>query len=262
MKMDTKQGCTIDNCDLFDFMANYVGLSVLHPGGFDATDKLANDLQINSNTKVIDIACGKGTSALFLAEKYGCEVIGIDNSEELIAQARIFAHRKGLQYKVIFRVGDALDLPFPDNTFDVAISQAMLVLVKDKKKSIQQAMRVTKPGGYLGWLELSWKKQPTEEFMDAVSNVLCAYCMKNVHTFQDWEKLFKAAGINQLEIQSFPLENTGMFRMLNDEGVINTSKVMFKYLTNARIRKRMNTMNRFFKEHNNYFGYGIYTGRK
>lgn len=136
------------------------------------------------------------------------------------------------------------------------------MLVKDKKKSIQEALRVTKPGGSLGWLELSWKKPPTDEFMDAVSNILCAYCMKNVNTFQGWQQLFHEAGVDQLTTQSCSLDNTGMSGMLSDEGFLNTSKVMLKYLTNARIRKRMNTMNRFFKEHSDYFGYGIYTGRK
>jgi len=43
---------------------------------------------------------------------------------------------------------------------------------------------------------------------------------------------------------------------------VNTGRVMFKNLTDGRIRKRMNTMNRFFAEHAEYFGYGIYTGRK
>ena len=85
---------------------------------------------------------------------------------------------------------------------------------------------------------------------------------KKVHTFQGWENLFKEAGIDQLAIQSFDLGNMGMAGMLADEGPMNTSRVMFKYVTNSRIRKRMSTMSRFFREHTDYFGYGIYTGRK
>jgi ubiquinone/menaquinone biosynthesis C-methylase UbiE len=217
---------------------------------------------LDNHTRVVDIACGKGTSAVYLAQRYGCEVVGIDISADLIAQARTLAKKKGLEEKVIFRVGDALKLPFLENEFDVAVSQAMLVLVTDKQKAIQEALRVTKPGGYFGWLELSWKKQPTADFLDAVSNVLCAYIMQNVSTFQGWADLFKEAGINQLAIQCFDLGNTGLMDMLGDEGFINTCKVMFKYMTNSRIRKRMKTMNRFFKEHTDYFGYGIFTGRK
>jgi len=254
--------CTIEGCDIFDFMAIHVGLTVIHPGGFKATQKLAESCHLDEHMRVVDIACGKGTSAVYLAQRYGCEVVGIDISEDLVTQATALAKREGLGEKVGFRVGDALELPFLDDEFDVAISQAMLVLVPDKRKAIQEALRVTKPGGYLGWLELSWKKQPTAGFLDAVSDVLCAYCMQKVHTFQGWKDLFREAGINQLETQSFDLGNTGMAGMLADEGLINTSKVMFKYVTNTQIRKRMSTMNRFFREHADYFGYGIYTGRK
>lgn len=259
---ENESRCTIENCDIFDFMAIHVGLTVIHPGGFKATRRLAESCHLSEHTRVVDIACGKGTSAIYLAQRYGCEVVGIDISEDLVAQATTLTKRKGLEEKVSFRVGDALELPFLDNEFDVAISQAMLVLVGDKQKAIQEALRVTKPGGYLGWLELSWKKQPTAEFLDAVSNVLCAYCMQNVHTFQGWEGLFKEAEVVQLETLPFSLGNTGMLNMVADEGLINVSKVMFKYMTNARIKKRMSTMNKFFSEHVDYFGYGIYIGRK
>jgi ubiquinone/menaquinone biosynthesis C-methylase UbiE len=237
-------------------------MTVVHPGGFEATRRLAESCEIGEGTRVIDIACGKGTSAVYLAEGFGCNVVGRDIAEDLVSQAEALARRRGLGGRISFRVGDALDLPFKDGEFDVAVSQAMLVLVGTKERSVKEALRVVKLDGHLGWLELSWKKEPTQEFMDAVSNVLCAYCMQNVHTFQGWEDLFKEAGINQLAIQSFDLGNMGMVGMLADEGLINTSKVMFKYITNSRIRKRMSTMSKFFREHADYFGYGIYTGRK
>jgi SAM-dependent methyltransferase len=261
--MNEKQReCRIETCDIFDFMARHVGMTVIHPGGFDATRRLAESCRLSPQTRVFDIACGKGTSAVYLAERYGCQVVGIDISDDLIAQANILAKKKGLEGKVTFRVGDALQLPFLDNEFDVAVSQAMLVLVSDKRKAIQEALRVVKPDGYLGWLELSWKKHPTAEFLKAVSNVLCAYCMQNVHTFQDWQSLLTDTGVKQLEVTPFSLKTGGILDMLDDEGLINAGKIMFRYMTNARIRKRMNTMNVFFKDHHDYFGYGIYTGRK
>lgn len=256
------EGCTIEGCDIFDFMAKHVGLTVIHPGGFEATRRLAESCHLGQGQRVIDIACGKGTSAVYLARTYGCEVVGIDFSEGLVDEANALKDRKRLDGRVTFRVGDALDLPFADDEFDVAISQAMLVLVSDKRRAIEEALRVTKPGGRVAWLELSWHREPPPEFLDAVSNVLCAYCMLNVHTFQGWEALFREAGVKELETQAFPLNGGGMTQMLADEGFVNTSKVMFKNLTDGRIRKRTNTMNRFFAEHTEYFGYGIYTGRK
>jgi hypothetical protein len=46
------------------------------------------------------------------------------------------------------------------------------------------------------------------------------------------------------------------------KGFMNTGKVMFRYLTNNRIRRRMNTIKKFFKDNADYFGYGIYAGKK
>ena len=255
-------GCTIEGCDIFDFMAKHVGLTVIHPGGFEATRRPAESCHLDAGKRVIDIACGKGTSAVYLARTYGCEVVGIDISESLVDEANALKHKKRLDGRVSFRVGDALDLPFEDGEFDVAVSQAMLVLVGHKRRAIDEALRVTKPGGQVGWLELSWHEEPPKEFLDAVSNVLCAYCMLNVHTFEGWEALFREAGITELQTMAFPLRSMGITGMLADEGLVNTSRVLFKNLNDGRIRKRMSTMNRFFDEHTEYFGYGIYSGKK
>ena len=104
----------------------------------------------------------------------------------LIEQAKNLAGRKGLGDKIQFRIGNALKLPFSDRSFDAAFSQAVLVLLTDQERAVREAMRVIRPGGAAGWLELSWKKTATPEFMDGVSNVLCAYCMRNVRTFDGW----------------------------------------------------------------------------
>lgn len=255
-------GCSIETCDIFDFMAEHVGLTVLHPGGFEATQELAKACHISPQTKVLDNACGKGTSAVYLAQKYGCQVIGIDIAEHLIAQAKELAERKRMDGLVSFRVADALDLPYSDGEFDVAVSQAMLVLVSDKKKAIQESLRVVRAGGYIGSVELSWKQPPTSEFLRAVSEVICAKCMLNVQIFEEWEELFRDAGASQLETIEHSMKFDGMRGMVANEGVLNTCKVMLRYLTNRRIRKRMDTMDRFFKGHTQYFGYGIYVGRK
>jgi ubiquinone/menaquinone biosynthesis C-methylase UbiE len=243
-------------------MFNHVGLTVIHPGGFDATHKLLGSCQIDMNSKVLDIGCGKGTTSILLAQDYGCSVVGLDLSEDLLSQATTLVRRRGLEHKVSFRVGDALNIPFADNEFDRAIGQAVLILVADKKKAVREALRVTKSGGYIGWLELSWKKPVSKEFLDGVSNVICAYCMLGVETFEDWKKLFEDAGVKELRTSAYSQEFKGMRGMLADEGLVSAGKIMYRYLTNNSVRKRMKTMDKFFRENDQYFGYGIYVGRK
>lgn len=255
-------GCTIENCDLFDFMAKYVGLSVLHPGGLKATEKLAENLKINRNTKVIDIACGKGTTAVLLAQKFGCQVVGVDISDELIDEAKKLARKSGVKDLTTFQVGDALALSFSDDEFDVAISQAMLILVGDKLKAIQEAMRVIKPGGSAGWIELSWKQPPSEKFLDEATNEMCAYCMENVNTFEAWEEIFKKAGVKNIVVEKNSMEFNGMKSMIADKGISKMFNVMFKYIGNSRIRNRMKKLNKFILSYPQYFGHGTYICKK
>jgi len=93
---------SISKCDIFEFMAKHIGMTVIHPGGFKATHQLLRYLKIDSDSKVIDIACGKGTTAILIAEQYGCHVIGVDFDEGLIEEARLLTKQKGLEDKIIY----------------------------------------------------------------------------------------------------------------------------------------------------------------
>ena len=253
---------SVSKCDIFDFMAKFVGLTVIHPGGYGATRQLLDRLGITKESSIIDIACGKGTTAMYIADNYGCKVQAIDISAELIEEAKHLARKRSLSGKVEFLVGDAMNLPFDNDSFDGAVSQAMLVLVDDKEQAIKEAARVTKRGGTAAWLELSWRSEPSEEFLDHVSSVLCSYCMKRAETFNGWKTTFAKAGVGNLKIQEFSFKNGSMFDMLKDEGLVNTLKVFLKYLTNGDVRKRMRLIDGTFKQYPQYFGYGIYSFTK
>jgi arsenite methyltransferase len=258
----TDHECVVEKCDIFDFMTHHVGLTVLHPGGLAATRKLAEACQIDGEANVLDVGCGKGTSALYLAEHYGCSVLGVDISPDSIDEARRLASRRGLEDKVRFEVGDALRLPFPDDQFDATISQALLVLVKDKLQAVRESLRVARPGARLGWLELSWLEKPTAEFMDLVSTVVCAYCLRNVETFEAWKSLLDGAEVDDLQVVKSNMRFQGLKGMIADEGLTNFARIMMRYLRNSKIRNRMNVLQQFFQDNQQCFGYGIYTGRK
>jgi SAM-dependent methyltransferase len=253
---------SIEKCDIFDFMAKYVGLSVLHPGGFISTNKLLELSKLDKSKKVLDIACGKGTTSILIAKRFGCKVVGIDISPDLIEEAKALAIKNKIDSLTDFQVADATRLPFIDNEFDVSIAQAMLVLIDDKESVIREALRVLKPTGLAGWIELTWRKNPSEQFMQQVSNVICAYCMLNVRISDDWNKLFVQSGASGLQTIIYPMHFSGFPGMIKDEGVSNSIRVIRKYLTDSKVRTRMNTMNKFFKRNEDIFGYGIYTMTK
>lgn len=139
----SETNCQVGQCDIFDFMARHVGLTVIHPGGLSATSRLAEACGLREGHRVLDLGCGKGTTAIYLARKYGCAVTGIGLSDELVAQAVSLARRARVSRRARFQVADAHSLPFIDGDFDAVISQAVLVLVKDKSQVIRETLRVT-----------------------------------------------------------------------------------------------------------------------
>jgi ubiquinone/menaquinone biosynthesis C-methylase UbiE len=253
---------SVEKCDIFDFMAKHVGMSVLHPGGFASTKRLLQNFNLDKDKKILDIACGKGTTSILIAKKYGCKVVGIDISSTLIEEAKRLAKRSKVDNLIEFQVADATQLPFESNEFDASIAQAMLVLIDDKETVIKEALRVIKPSRLAGWIELTWQQNPTELFMKQVSDVICAYCMLNVKMLDGWKNLFMQSGASNLQTEVYPMYFSGFLGMIRDEGFSNTIRVIKKFITESKVRTRMNTMNRFFKKNQDIFGFGIYTMTK
>lgn len=253
--------CSLEECDLFDFMAHYVGMTVLHPGGLWATDRQARLCHIDKDSRVLDIACGKGTSAIYLARKYGSHIVGVDLDAGFVDQATRLAEKKGLGNRLDFRTADALHLPFGDNEFDVTLSQAFLVLIPDQERAVREAVRVTRPGGYIAWLELSFTREPPPSLFERAAASACEGCFRHTLTFEGWERLFRESGM--ADLQTVPGEmGTRQRRMFRDEGWLNAARIMWKWATNPRIRRRMDAIFGFFRDHSDFIRYGIFVGRK
>ena len=118
-----------------------------HVGGVEATEKLAQLLCPSRGSYVLDVGSGLGGPSRYLAAKYGCRVVGIDITEEYCGIASKLAERMGLQDLVEYRVGDAGDLPFSDESFDVVWTQHVSMNIAEKPDLYAGIFRVLKAGG-------------------------------------------------------------------------------------------------------------------
>jgi demethylmenaquinone methyltransferase/2-methoxy-6-polyprenyl-1,4-benzoquinol methylase len=111
--------------------------------------------------RVLDVATGTGLVASLLAER-GAEVVGLDQSEEMLGGARArFAKLTALAGRVSFQQGQAEQLPFADSSFDALTFTYLLRYVEDPAATMRELVRVIKPGGRIGMVEFGVPANPT-----------------------------------------------------------------------------------------------------
>jgi demethylmenaquinone methyltransferase/2-methoxy-6-polyprenyl-1,4-benzoquinol methylase len=110
--------------------------------------------------RVLDVATGTGLVAFALARR-GCEVVGIDQSEDMLAVARRhLSERRELDRRVTFVQGEAEKLPFADGEFDALTSTYLLRYVDDRAATMRELARVVKPDGRIGMVEFGVPASP------------------------------------------------------------------------------------------------------
>ena len=100
---------------------------------------------------VLEIACNMGTTSIELVSRFGCRVHAVDMDKQALRKAQENVDAAGLADRIQLSEANAHHLPFPDNSFDVVINEAMLTMYADKAKQrlVREYYRVLKPGGCL-----------------------------------------------------------------------------------------------------------------
>lgn len=126
-----------------------------HPGGLALTERLGKLTGLGPGQRVLDVASGSGASAIFLAQQFGCQVVGVDYGSDSVSQARAAAAETGLAGQVRFEQGDAELLPFADDAFDVLFCECAFCTFPDKPAASAEFARVLRSGGRLGLSDLT-----------------------------------------------------------------------------------------------------------
>jgi SAM-dependent methyltransferase len=152
-------------------------LDHFHTGGLNASRELLELARIQTGERVLDIGAGLGGSARLLASALGCQVDCIEMSADYCVGAALLNRLTGLEDRIKVHQGSALDLPFPDASFDVVWMQNVGMNIADKQKLYAEIARVLKPGGRYAFQEMAagdvatsyfplpWASDPADNFL-------------------------------------------------------------------------------------------------
>jgi demethylmenaquinone methyltransferase / 2-methoxy-6-polyprenyl-1,4-benzoquinol methylase len=122
---------------------------------------MVSKIEARPDERVLDVATGTGMVAQALVRRYGCSVVGLDQSEAMLSRARArVAHDPELGRRIELVVGEAERLPFADAAFDHLTFTYLLRYVDDPGATLRELARVVKPGGRIASLEFAVPSSP------------------------------------------------------------------------------------------------------
>jgi ubiquinone/menaquinone biosynthesis C-methylase UbiE len=233
-----------------------------------ATEELVDLCEISSDDEVLEVGCGVGQTAVWLAQRIGCRVVGVDNLQAMVERARERAESAGVCEITEFRVADIIDLQFEDNRFDAVFGESITVFATDHAKAVKDYAGVVKPGGFVGINETTWLQPPSPELEAWLSQDMSANA--TTHMAEEWEGLLKNAGLKDLIVRISTIETReealGSFRRYGCGGFLRiVGRVLRLYLRDPEYREfaRETREGGIIPENaQDYIGYGLYIGRK
>ena len=194
-----------------------------HFGGLAATDALARHAKINESTHVLDLCCGLGGPARYLAYHHGCRVTGVDMNTDRLAGAVRLTERTKLQDRVLFHHANALQTGLADETFDVIVSQEAFCHIPDKKTLIAECVRLLKPGGRIVYTDILARNSMTNEIRSRLENEMV---FSELSTLEQYCHLLEGKSCQVVEVEDLSddwaqilIDRLAMYRSLKEQTV-------------------------------------------
>lgn len=173
-----------------------LGVASAHPGGFKATIRLFEKIQKSNGLRILEVGCGTGRSACYLARQ-GFRVTALDPHLLMLKKAAQRAAHEGIN-GIEWREGSAEELPFENESFDVVFAESVTIFT-NLPAALKEYHRVLKPGGQLLDREIVLFEDVPEEIYKEIKEY---FQINKIHSIAEW--------LDSLNITGFQCEPTVM----------------------------------------------------
>lgn len=135
------------------YWASDIALDNINLAQIRHLEELTKLIPITKDSIILDIGCGSGVPAIWLAKKFGCRIHAIDIAKENVARARQAIENEKLEHLIHVHHMDALEMDFKANFFDCAIAVEVIYQIEDKKSLFKEVKRVLKSEGHIAFSE-------------------------------------------------------------------------------------------------------------
>lgn len=233
-----------------------VGKKYLRPGGRTATEQLFQWANFQPGETVLELASSFGYSAIALAQRYGVKVVGVEKNSDSVARSRVNIRAAGLENQIQIIEGDIFHLEAIPGQFDYVLAEAILTMQSPpgKAKILAGIHNKLKPGGkFLSHELLACDKE------DQIRTELAQVIKVNSTPLSEanWIVACETAGLQVQKHKTGAMALLNLGRMIQDEGIVDTVRILGNVLTHEPIRTRVLEMRSVFQKYRNELGYII-----
>ena len=161
-----------------------------------------------------------------------------------------------------FEVGDAQDLPFPADRFDVVLCESVNTFVPDLDQAMREYVRVAKPGGFVALNEAIWYENPSEK----AKRLMEELTGQRLRRPEEWMQALEQAGLSEIQARSYHVDmKTETRSQLGFLSMSELLRIMWRsvrsLLTDPKTRDLVKLASQEPREAYNYMGYGLYVGK-
>lgn len=164
------------------------------------TDLMISGLHAQPGQRVLDIGCGSGNPGLRLALAKDVSVVGITISEMQVEKAQARAAELGLVDRAEFRIADAMNMPFPEASFDHAWALESMLHMPDRSQVLAEAARVLRPGGRLAIADVVERGPVSPEGKAVLDHIRTTYKISSLATAEEYREQLAASDFIDVEI--------------------------------------------------------------
>jgi len=154
-------------------------------------EEISRKLPIDSETKILVVACRTGETVFYFAKEFDCKVIGVDLFDANIKEAEKIARREKLTKKVSFAKGHAMRMPMEDESFDLVIFERSLSCYDDKESEVKECVRVLRKGGTFVMADFTVDQIDAEEREDLKELT----CLVSALSMSEYLELLSESGL-------------------------------------------------------------------